>query len=285
MDVLITGAARGIGAETARRLAARGHRLALLGLEGELLEQVARESGDAWWREVDVTDREALAAAVEDAASALGGFDAVVANAGIAAAGPARSMDPAAWERVIDVNLLGVYRTVRAALPYVIARRGYVLPVASMIAIFHSPMLTAYAASKAGVEAFANSLRAELGHHGVDVGCAYFSWIDTEIVRGADRRGSLAGMRAQMRGPFARTHPVANAADAMVWGIERRARAVAYPGWLRWPLLVRGLFTRLVEHEGRRSFPDAERQWEAEAAATGAAASAPVGAGGAADSR
>src|SRR4051794_7335973 len=131
MRVLITGAARGIGAETARRLAARGHSLALLGLEPELLEEVA---AGGFWREVDVTDRDALTAAIDEAAEALGGLDVVIANAGIASAGMFATCDDDEWERVIHVNLLGVRRTLKAALPHVLASRGYLLPVASVAA-------------------------------------------------------------------------------------------------------------------------------------------------------
>ena len=118
--VLITGAARGIGAETARRLAARGARLSLVGLEPELLEQVAGELGDAAWFEADVTDRDSLESAVEGTVERFGGIDVVMANAGIAGVGTVRGMDPGGWERIIEVNLLGVYRTLNVCLPHVI---------------------------------------------------------------------------------------------------------------------------------------------------------------------
>src|SRR3954447_6212593 len=129
--VLVTGAARGIGAETARRLAARGARVALVGLGPAELERVAGDCPGAVFFEADVTDRDALAAAVEGTVAAFGGIDVVIANAGIGTVGFARSIDPAAFERVLEVNLLGVWRTVRACLPHVIERRGYVLTIAS----------------------------------------------------------------------------------------------------------------------------------------------------------
>src|SRR4051794_32347855 len=182
--VLITGAARGIGAETARQLRAKGARLALAGLEPELLEQRAAElGGETAFFEADVTDRDAVEAAVAGAVERFGGIDVVIANAGVASGGPVAGIDPAAFETVIEVNLLGVWRTVRAALPHVIARGGYVLPIASLAAALHGPMMSAYAASKAGVEAFADSLRTEVRHTGTAVGCAYFSFIDTDMVR------------------------------------------------------------------------------------------------------
>src|SRR4051812_15289983 len=210
--ILITGAARGIGAESARRLAARGHRLALLGLEAEELRAVAAACGAGTPAlEVDVTDRDGLRAAVEQAASQLGGIDVVIANAGIGNGGMVRSIDEDEWERVIDVNLKGVFRTIRATMPHLVASRGYALPVASVAAIAHAPLMSAYAASKAGVEAFAHATRIEVKHLGVDVGVAYFSWIDTDMVRGGDEHPSFTRMRASLKPPFSKTYPVADA--------------------------------------------------------------------------
>ena len=206
--VLITGAARGIGAESARRVAARGANVALVGLEPEELERVATQCGsNAAWFEADVTDLGSLERAVEGAVERFGGIDVVMANAGIATAGFVRTIDPAAFERTIEVNLLGVWRTVRACLPHVIERRGYVLVVASSAAIFHAPGLAPYATSKAGVEAFSDSLRGEVAHLGVDVGVGYFPWIDTDMVRGADAHPAVDGFRERASGPLTRPTP------------------------------------------------------------------------------
>ena len=277
MNILITGAARGIGAETARRLAAKGHRLALLGLEPELLAEVA--SGH-FWREVDVTDRDTLKMAVDEAAEQLGGLDVVMANAGIASAGMFGTSDEDEWERVIAINLVGVRRTLHAALPHVLAGRGYLLPVASVAAMAHAPLMSAYCATKAGVEAMANSLRVEVAHRGVDVGVAYFSWIDTEMVRGADARPTFQYMRSQLKPPFDRTYPVADAAAAVVRGIEKRSRIVVAPGWLRYLLPARGLLQRAAEREVLAKMPDIERRWQDDLERLGDEASKPVGAGG-----
>ena len=146
--VLIRGAARGLGAETARRVAARGANVALVGLEPEELERVTAQCGsNAASFECDVTDAEALERAVAGAVERFGGIDAVMANAGIAPMGMTRSTDPMAFERTIEINLLGVWRTVRACLPHVIERRGYVLVIASMAAALHAPGMAAYCAS------------------------------------------------------------------------------------------------------------------------------------------
>lgn len=281
--VLITGAARGIGAESARRLAARGAKLSLVGLEPELLEQVANECGDAAWFETDVTDRESLQAAVDGTVERFGGIDVVMANAGIGAGGTVRTMDPNSWERVIEVNLLGVYRTVRACLPHIIERRGYVLPVASVAAAIHTPGMSAYAASKAAVEALGNSLRGEVAHLGVGVGVAYFSWIDTEMVRGADENPATKFMRSKLRGPAGKTYPVSEAGEAVAEGIERRARRIIVPRNFRTLLFLRMLFARITEQGAKRDVPEFVRLMEKEVSEHPEEASLPVGAGGRAD--
>jgi NAD(P)-dependent dehydrogenase (short-subunit alcohol dehydrogenase family) len=281
--VLVTGAARGIGAEASRRLAARGARIALVDLEADVLAPVEADCPGSASFVADVTDPEALEAAVDGAVERFGGIDAVVAGAGIAPVGMVRTIDPAAFERTIEVNVLGVWHTVRACLPHVIERRGHVLPIASLAAAAHAPGMAPYAASKAAVEAFADALRVEVAHLGVTVGCAYFSFIDTPMVRGADARRLGGHARAQLKGPLGRTYPVADAAEAIVRGMERRSRWVVAPGWVKVALYGRGLLQPLLELGGRQGVEEADRIAQEEVARLGAAAaSAPVGAGGAA---
>ncbi|HEX8189553.1 MAG TPA: SDR family NAD(P)-dependent oxidoreductase, partial [Pyrinomonadaceae bacterium] len=175
--VLITGPARGIGAETARQLAARGARLSLVGLEPELLAALAAELGGGHvWFECDVTDQSALERAVAGTVEAAGGIDVDVANAGVASNGTVAVGPVEALVRTIDVNLTGVVRTVSATLPHVTERRGYYLLVSSAAALAPYPGISAYAAAKSGVEQFGNVLRLELAHRGVGVGVAHPSW-------------------------------------------------------------------------------------------------------------
>ena len=157
--------------------------------------------------ECDVTDWSALERAVEGAVERFGGIDVVMANAGVAPAGMVRSIDPRAFEKTIEVNLLGAWRTVRACLPQVIERKGYVLVTASLAAAAHAPGMAAYAASKAGVEAFADSLRAEVKRLGVDVGVAYFGFIDTDMVRATDSHPALSKLRDDSLGPLRQVAP------------------------------------------------------------------------------
>jgi NAD(P)-dependent dehydrogenase (short-subunit alcohol dehydrogenase family) len=240
--VLITGAARGIGAATARELRARGARISLVGLEPALLHALAEELGpDAVAFEADVTDAAALEAAIAGTVARFGGIDVVIANAGVAPVGTVATLDSAAWERTIEVNLLGVYRTIRAALPHVIERQGYVLPIASLAAAMHLPMMSAYAASKAGVEAFADALRIEMAPRGVAVGCAYFSFIDTDMVREARSHPST-----QASGLIGGVAPLADAVTAIADGVEHRARRVYAPRWVGPLLWARGVANPLT---------------------------------------
>ena len=140
--------------------------------------------------------------------------------------------------------------------------------------------MSAYCASKAGVEAFADSLRTEVAPLGVDVGVAYFSWIDTEMVRGADRTELGASMRAMLTGPLAKHYPVSAAAEAVVRGIERRRRIVAVPRWLIGLMWLKPILPRLTERELRNDIARFDELAEREARERG---NEPVGAGGEAE--
>lgn len=284
---LVTGAARGIGAGTARQLAARGWQVALVGLEPAELEKVAASCGArAVWFEADITDPAALDAAVTGTVERFGGIDAVLSNAGIAPLGMIRNVDPVAFERTLDINLTGQWRTVRACLPHVMASRGYINVVASVAAIVHLPGMAAYAASKAGVEAFTDALRFEMLPHGVDVGCTYLSWVSTELVQGADRTVLGGAMRSKLPGVAGRTYPVEDAVAAVAAGIEARRRVVAYPPWVRAVLPLRGVLTGLATRNVAKLVGEADRLSQEEVDRHGAAAvSQPVGAGGAAATR
>jgi NAD(P)-dependent dehydrogenase (short-subunit alcohol dehydrogenase family) len=265
--VLITGAARGIGAEAARQLYGRGAQLSLVGIEPEELERRAAELGPrAAWFEADVTDWDALGRAVEGTVERFGGIDVVIANAGIAPIGTVATIDPAAFERTIEVNLLGVWRTVRVALPYIVARQGYVLPIASLAAALHFPLVAHYSATKAGVEAFADSLRGELAHTGTKVGVAYYSFIDTDMVRISFEHSAAKRMRESSPGPFKAVTPLPVAGRAIVRGVERRARKVYAPRWVPAVLAARGILQPMLETQNREAIEEAVRVAEAEAA-------------------
>ena len=280
--VFITGAARGIGAETARRAAAAGANVALVGLEPEELQRVAAQCGSgAAAFECDVTDWQALERAVEGTVERFGGIDVVMANAGIAPAGMVRSVDPAAFERTVEINLLGVWRTVRTSLPQVIERKGYVLVTASLAAAIHGPGMAAYSAAKAGAEAFADSLRTEVKHLGVDVGVAYFGFIDTDMVRATDAHPALGALRANAGGPIAKTYPVSQVGKAVVEGMEKRSRWVVVPRWSRALLVLRTALAPLFDRAASEAAVEADGLFQQDVDNRGVeAASAPMGPGG-----
>lgn len=254
--VVITGAARGIGAALARRLHARGARVALAGLEPELLAQVAADCGDAPWASCDVADGGQVEAAVEKAVSVLGGLDVVVANAGVAAQLPLVGGNPAVMERTLQVNVMGVYNTIRAAGPHISHPEGYVLAVSSVAAAVHLPLMGAYSASKAAVEALGNTLRAELRHTGARVGVAYFAELDTDMTsRGFSTEAATKVAALKL----ARVAPLEVGIDALERGIRRRSRRIVAPRWAAPVLPVRMLVQPVVDVASQRGLRSALR--------------------------
>lgn len=279
--VFITGGAHGIGAEVARRLHGRGAKLVLTDLDELKLKGLADELGAERVLTVnaDVRDLAEMESAAEQAVQRFGGIDTVVANAGIASYGSVIGVDPKAFRQVIDVNLVGVFNTVRATLPSVIDRRGYVLVVSSLAAFTAGPGMLPYDASKAGVEHLANTLRLEVADRGVAVGSAHMSWIDTALVR--DTKTDLpaaAELLASLPWPLSKTTSVGRCADAFIKGIERRRTRVYCPRWVglfRWlkPLLS----TPAVEWPIRKAAAGLMPRMDAEVAALGRSTSTYTG--------
>jgi NAD(P)-dependent dehydrogenase (short-subunit alcohol dehydrogenase family) len=233
--ILVTGAGGGIGAATAALMAQRGATLVLVDLDPDGLERTVKEIGDeqALGVVADVTDLDSLEAAVAQGVERFGGLDGVLANAGIGSFGTVLGVDPAAFRRVIDVNLVGVFHTVRAALPRVIERQGYVLVVSSLAAFAAAPGMAPYDASKAGVEHFANALSLEMKPHGVSVGSAHMSWIETPMVTEARTDlPSFGEMIDKLPPPLNKTTDVQTCATAFVEAFEKRRRRVYVPGWV-----------------------------------------------------
>ncbi|WP_040336740.1 SDR family oxidoreductase [Candidatus Blastococcus massiliensis] len=230
-SVLITGAARGIGAALARKAAARGARVALVGLEPDVLARVADELGpEHLWVEADVTDPEALKAAVQRSVDTFGGLDIVVANAGIAPLTTVMTSSAHALARTIEVNLTGTMLTAHAALPEIAKRRGHVLLISSAGAFTVLPGMSAYCASKAGVERFGDVLRLEVAHRGVTVASAHPTWIDTDMVRDTEAAlPTFKQVRSTLPGPLGAFTSVEACAEALVENLETRGRRVFVP--------------------------------------------------------
>ena len=167
--VAITGAGGGLGSGLARALRAQGANVALLDLDAEAVhEQASRLGGDRFARgwSIDVRDLDGLQQVMGEVAEHFGAIDVIVAGAGVL--GPLETIDIASandWDRVIDINLSGVWRTLKAAAPHVAASQGHIVAISSLIAYVHPPLLASYAASKAGVAALCDALRASRCAH------------------------------------------------------------------------------------------------------------------------
>ncbi len=242
---LVTGAARGIGLETARLLHARGASVVVNDLDPEATERAAAAVGErAIAAPADVTDAEAMAGAVQVAVESYGGLDVVVANAGI---GPPPAtmltMDAGLFERTLEVDLQGVWRTVSPALEQIAARRGQVVVISSVYAFANGMVASPYAVAKAGVEALGRALRVELAIHGAGATVAHFGFVDTVMVQeGFDEDPQGAELLDVLPAFMTRRLTPVQAAEALVAGIEKRAPRVIAPSWWRVPYFLRGLF-------------------------------------------
>lgn len=251
--VLLTGGASGIGAAAARLLVARGARVALVDLDEAGLAAMAGELGEDRARAFpgSVTDRAQLDAIVAEVLDWTGSLDVCWANAGIAAEPPATiaTIDEAVFERVVEVDLLGVWRTVRACLPAVTAARGHFLLTASTYAFANGAVNAPYAAAKSAVESFGRSLRGELAGTGTTAGVLYPGWIETPIVQTSRHQDPIAMELTSIGFPGAlgRLIPAPDLAEAAIRGIERRRPRTVHPQ--PWPIYsaLRGLVNPLID--------------------------------------
>jgi NAD(P)-dependent dehydrogenase (short-subunit alcohol dehydrogenase family) len=265
-SVLITGAARGIGAELARKAAGRGARVALVGLEPERLAALADELGpEHLWVEADVTDAEALKTAVQRTVDTFGGLDIAVANAGIAPLTTVYTASAHALARTIEVNLIGSMLTAHAALPEVAKRKGHILLISSAAAFTVLPGMSAYCAAKAGLERFGDALRLEVAHRGVTVASAHPTWIDTDLVRDTEAAlPTFAKSRKQLPGPLGAFTSVEDCAQALVENLETRRRRVFVPGSVAVVSALRQMVTGAVAEKlallvSKKRVPQLER--------------------------
>lgn len=245
--VLVTGAGSGIGAALVEILHRRGARVALVDVDEAAIQEAAERFGatDAWAMAVDVRDREAMAKATGLVVDHFGRLDVVVANAGVApGASTVRTVAPDEFDRVIDINLVGVFNTVHPALDHVVANRGHVVVVSSAAAFAPGAGLASYMASKAGVEALGRALRIELAAHGASAQVAYFGFVQTPFVRPLDEDPIAREFDEMMPWPFSNRVSAHHAARVLADGIEHRSASTMTPfvwtpyAWLRGPLNV-----------------------------------------------
>ncbi len=252
--VVITGSTGGFGNALAHELAARGARIALIARRPGAAQAQASglsnpESARGW--SADVTDLAQLDDVMGSIAAHFGRIDVVVANAGLDLAGSVEAQSETDFARIIDVNLVGVWRTFKAALPY-LGVDSYLLAVGSMAAFVHFPMQAAYCASKAGLLAMVNSLRLEVRHKGVKVGSIHPSFFDTPLMDKllADPVGqTIWGGNGSGIWQFI---PIEQVVADAVAGIARRADLVVSPRRMHTLALTSGLWRKPIERVGFR---------------------------------
>ncbi len=274
---LVTGAARGIGYETARQLHMRGASVAVVDLDPEQAREAAERIGErAIGIGADVTDHAAIMQAVAETVERFGGLDVAVANAGIAQSTVAtvRGIGSEEWERVFEVDMLGVWRTVRAALPQIVERKGHIVVTSSVYAFVNGVLNSPYAVAKAGVESLGRSLRAELMPLGASAGVAYFGWVDTRLVQDAFERPHSDRMQQNLPGFLSKRIQPDEAGAAVVRGIEERAPRTFAPKWWRYISALRGIVNPLLDRrfENNQKMIATIREIEADADEQGAAA-------------
>lgn len=182
---IVTGGASGLGLRTAMRIVAEGGRVALWDANADTLRAAAASTQAVHVAQVDVADPAAVAAAVEESAARLGRVDILVASAGITGAtGPVWEFPIESWQRVIDVNLNGLFYCCRAVVPFML-KNGYgrIVNVASVAGKEGNPNASAYSASKAGVIGLTKSLGKELATKGVLVNCITPATFESPILQ------------------------------------------------------------------------------------------------------
>lgn len=197
LAALVTGGAAGIGLATATALAQRGARVAVL---DRVLDDVPAEFTAL---QCDVTDDASVRKAVDEAAARFGGIDVVVNNAGIGAQGTVADNDDSEWHRVFDVNVVGIARVTRAALPYLrTSKHAAVVNTCSVAATAGLPRRALYSASKGAVLSLTMAMAADHIHEGIRVNCvnpgtADTPWVGRLLDAAADPAAERAALEAR----------------------------------------------------------------------------------------
>ncbi|MCK9564071.1 MAG: SDR family oxidoreductase [Bacteroidales bacterium] len=207
--VVVTGGASGMGLGICKRFAELGHPVAMLDMQGEALERESAALKAAGARvyaaKVDVSDRQQVEAAYGAIRRQLGPISIVIANAGISRAEDFLTMSLDTWQRMIDVNLNGVFHTVQAAAADMVEKKwGRIVTISSNAAQWGAADRAHYAASKGGVIGLTKSLARELAKHGITVNTIPPSLVDTPLARAGEAAGEISIDMVAQHIPIAR---------------------------------------------------------------------------------
>ena len=204
--------------------------------------------------------------AIDAAAAHFGRIDHVLANAGIASYGTVRQIDEESFERVIDINVNRVYRTLHAAIPHLEKTKGYALVVASLASFANLAGLASYNASKAGAESLALVTKQEVAHLGISIGVCHPSWIDTDIVRGAESDlPTFKKIRSKLPYPANSTTTLEACVEAILNGLAKRKgrvyvkQGVILANWFK-PLANSPVGWFAMKRIAAQSVPQLERE-------------------------
>jgi NAD(P)-dependent dehydrogenase (short-subunit alcohol dehydrogenase family) len=254
--VAITGGTGGFARALAPALRQRGANVALLDLDADQAIDAAASVGPPaaarGWA-VDVRRLDQLEHVLADVAEHFGRLDVVIANAGLGDVGVLLAEDdPQHWDRMVDINLNGVYRTFRAALPHISKTKGYLLATSSMAAFVHNPLQGAYTASKAGVWALCDTWRLEVRHTGVGVGSLHPSFFKTPMVDAMHTNPAITRLWGGNGKGMWKMTDIDVVVRQAVRGIERRAAHIVAPRSLAVSAVAPGFVQAVVERIGLR---------------------------------
>ncbi|AXI03278.1 SDR family NAD(P)-dependent oxidoreductase [Aquirhabdus parva] len=245
--ILITGASGGIGKAVAEGFYKCGAKLVLTDLSLEALNTTFAEMDHSrvFIATLNVVNMAETKAVVAEAIKRFGRIDVAFANAGIGAKTPTTmlAITDDEFQQIVNVDLFGVWNTIKATLPHIIDAQGHILITASIYAFVNGMANAPYAASKAAVESLGRALRTELAGTGATAGVLYPGWVETPIAKVAfgGHQEATTLVKHAMPGPFGRAVQPSVIADAVIAGVESRAsRIIAPKRWIPMSLL-RGL--------------------------------------------